>query len=181
MSVAHTAIFPPAPLRALVTKIAPILTERKQSVAVAETACGGLISAALLSVPGASAYYKGGLTLYTLPSRIAYAGWTEESVKGYSGPTPEIVVGLAKNALRTLKPTYVIGESGTAGPTGGTNRNRTPGYVALAVVSEEGEVKREVETGTSERDVNMIKFAEAALQLFLEVLQGDAKFEKASL
>ena len=84
MSVQHTPIFPPAPLRPLVSQIASILTERKQSVAVAETACGGLISAALLSVPGASAYYKGGLTLYTLPSRIAYAGWTEESVKGYS-------------------------------------------------------------------------------------------------
>ena len=84
MSAQHTAIFPPAPLRPLVSKIASILTERKQSVAVAETACGGLISAALLSVPGASTYYKGGLTLYTLPSRIAYAGWTEESLKGYS-------------------------------------------------------------------------------------------------
>ena len=84
MSTTTTAIFPPAPLRALVTQIASILTQRKQTVSVAETACGGLISAALLSVPGASAYYGGGLTLYTLPSRVAYAGWTDDNLKGYT-------------------------------------------------------------------------------------------------
>lgn len=55
------------------------------------------------------------------------------------------------------------------------------GYCALAIVSEEGEVKREIETGTAERDYNMIGFAEAALELFLEVLQGETKVEKASL
>ncbi|EJD01894.1 competence/damage-inducible CinA family protein [Fomitiporia mediterranea MF3/22] len=176
-----SSLFPPAPLRPLLTTIAALLTERKQTVAVAETAAGGLISASLLSIPGASVYYRGGLTLYTLPSRIAYAGWTEESLKGYAGPTPEIVAGLAKNAREKLDATYAIGESGTAGPTGGTTRNRTPGYVALAIASADGTVTREVETGTAERDVNMIKFAEAALKLFLEVVQGEVKVEKASL
>ena len=77
------AAFPPPPLVPLVTQIAAILTERKQTVAVAETAAGGLVSAALLSVPGASAYFAGGLTVYTLASRIAYAGWTEATLKDY--------------------------------------------------------------------------------------------------
>ena len=77
------AAFPPPSLSSLASSIAKLLTERKETVAVAETAAGGLISAALLAVPGASAYFKGGLTLYTLPSRIAYAGWTEESLQGY--------------------------------------------------------------------------------------------------
>lgn len=78
-----TTLFPSPSLQPLLSEIASILTERKQSVAVAETAAGGLISAALLSVPGASAYYSGGLTLYTLASRISFGGWTEESLKGY--------------------------------------------------------------------------------------------------
>lgn len=67
----------------LLTSISKILKERKQTVAVVETAAGGLISAALLSVPGASAYYVGGLTLYTLQSRIAFGGWTEADKESY--------------------------------------------------------------------------------------------------
>ena len=57
---------------------------------------------------------------------MAYAGWTEEIVKNYRGPTPEIVAGLADHTRKTLGASYVISESGTAGPTGGTTKNRTP-------------------------------------------------------
>ena len=77
------SVFPPPSLSSLASSIASLLIERKETVAIAETAAGGLISAALLAVPGASAYFKGGLTVYTLPSRIAYAGWTEESLQVY--------------------------------------------------------------------------------------------------
>jgi nicotinamide mononucleotide (NMN) deamidase PncC len=71
--------FPPE----ILTKISTHLITSNQKISVAETAAGGLISAALLSVPGASAYFAGGATLYTLPSRKVYAGWTEEDVKKY--------------------------------------------------------------------------------------------------
>lgn len=64
--------------------------------------------------------------LYTLESRIAYAGWTEENLKDYKGPTPDLVAGLADHTRKTLGSTYVVGESGTAGPTGGTTKNRIP-------------------------------------------------------
>jgi len=89
-------------------------------------AAGGIISASLLSTPGASGFYKGGLTLYTLESRIAFAGWSPENIKNYKGPTPEIVAGLAENVQGKLRSNYVICESGTAGPTGGDTKNRTP-------------------------------------------------------
>ena len=89
-------------------------------------AAGGLISASLLSTPGASKIYKGGLTLYTLESRIAFAGWTEETRAAYKGPTEDVVKGLAENVRGTLGATYCVCESGTAGPTGGNTRNRTP-------------------------------------------------------
>lgn len=75
--------FPPQILSPLLISVSDILKERKQTVAVVETAAGGLTSAALLSVPGASAYYVGGLTLYTLPSRIAFGGWTEADKQSY--------------------------------------------------------------------------------------------------
>lgn len=150
------------------------MTERKQTVGVAETAAGGLVSAALLSVPGASAYYAGGLTLYTLASRLAFGGWTEADRAGYRGPTPEIVAGLAAHARTALQSTYAIGESGTAGPTGGIT-NRKPGYVVVAVVTPEGEVTRAVDTGVADRQTNMVRFAEEALKLLVEVLTAADK------
>lgn len=168
--------FPPESLRALVQEVASLLKERQETISVAETASGGLISASLLSYPGASGYYKGGVTLYTLQSRIAFAGWTEESVKDYKGPTPAIVAGLAEHVRKTLISTYTVSESGTAGPTGGNTKHRTPGYVALAVSSEKGTVIREVETGLGgDREANMLRFAEEGLKLLRDVIKGEAK------
>ncbi|KAF2012219.1 hypothetical protein BU24DRAFT_322760, partial [Aaosphaeria arxii CBS 175.79] len=165
--------FPPPELRPLIEEIATLLKDRKETVCVAETAAGGLISASLLSYPGASSYYAGGLTLYTLPSRLAFGGWTDAHISSYAGPTPEIVAGLAEHARTTLGSTYGIGESGTAGPTGGEARNRRPGYVALAVSREGGEtVTREVETGRGDREGNMVGFAGEALGLLRDVIKG---------
>lgn len=183
--------FPPPALKQIVQEVATLLKERKETISVAETvplpyfslqthahesqAAGGLISASLLSFPGASGYYKGGLTLYTLESRIAYAGWTEAYLKDYKGPTPDIVSGLAEHTRKTLGSTYTVSESGTAGPTGGTTRNRTPGYVALAVTSEKGTVTREAETGSSDREENMVRFAVEGLTLVRDVIKGEGK------
>jgi nicotinamide mononucleotide (NMN) deamidase PncC len=85
------------------------------------------------------------------------------------------VSGLAEHTRKTLGSTYTISESGTAGPTGGTTRNRTPGYVALAVAGD-GETKtREVETGSSDRAANMQRFAVEALKLVRDVIKGEGK------
>jgi nicotinamide mononucleotide (NMN) deamidase PncC len=66
------------------------------------------------------------MKLYTLESRIAFAGWTQSHIDNYAGPTPDIVKGLAEHVRTTLSSTYTLAESGTAGPTGGKTRNRTP-------------------------------------------------------
>lgn len=190
-----TSSFPPSELREIVKEVATLLKDRKETVSVAETvpspaisplfsctpltplqAAGGLISSSLLSFPGASTFYKGGLTLYTLESRKAFVGWTDADTQSYKGPTPAIVTKLADNARKALGSTYTVSESGTAGPTGGSTRNRTPGYVALAVSREGGDtVTREVETGTKEREANMISFAVEALTLLRDTIKGEAE------
>jgi len=167
--------FPPEQLRRIVTEVTSLLKEREETISVAETAAGGLISSAILSTPGASKIYRGGLTLYTLESRIAFAGWTQEHITNYRGPTPEVVSGIAENIRSQLSSTYTICESGTAGPTGGSTRNRTPGYVALAIATEKGTYTREIETGTAVREENMIAFAREGLVLLWDVMKGDAK------
>lgn len=100
----------PSALKKVAAEVVQILKDRKETISVAETAAGGLISAALLSTPGASAVYKGGLTLYTLQSRIAFAGWTQRNIDEYRGPTPEIVAGLAENVREKLESTYCVCE-----------------------------------------------------------------------
>jgi len=102
--------FPPPALRQAAEDVASLLRERKETISVAETAAGGLVSAALLSTPGASRIYKGGLTLYTLDSRIAFAGWTQANIDNYDGPTPKLVEGLASSVRETLKSNYTVGE-----------------------------------------------------------------------
>lgn len=57
---------------------------------------------------------------------MAFAGWTGEAIKAYKGPTEDVVKGLAEHVRGTLKATYCLCESGTAGPTGGNTRNRIP-------------------------------------------------------
>ncbi|KIW75370.1 hypothetical protein AYO21_02262 [Fonsecaea monophora] len=162
-----SAEFPPPQLRSAAEDVASLLKSRGETICVAETAAGGLISASLLATPGASRIYKGGLTLYTLQSRIAFAGWTQQNIDNYDGPTPELVEDLAKSVRATLQGTYCVGESGTAGPTAsGKTPNRQPGYVALAVVGEKGSVNKDLDTGLgSDRQANMVAFAVAALQL----------------
>ena len=128
--MSDSSVFPPPELKQAAEEVAALLRERKETISVAETAAGGLISAALLSTPGASAFYKGGLTvrtspsvsymneavvliesqLYTLPSRIAFAGWTQENIDNYKGPTPEVVAGLASSVRSKLGSTYCVSE-----------------------------------------------------------------------
>ncbi|CAD6578151.1 MAG: hypothetical protein ASARMPRED_008554 [Alectoria sarmentosa] len=160
----------------MASEVSTLLKERSQTVCVAETAAGGLISASLLSTPGASKIYKGGLTLYTLESRIAFAGWTQDNMKAYKGPTEDVVKGLAENVRETLGATYCVCESGTAGPTGGNTRNRTPGYVALAVATQQGTSTKEADTGLGgDRKGNMVAFAVEGLKLLRDVIKGNAK------
>ena len=133
-----------------------------------------MISATLLSIPGASAFYKGGLTIYTLESRVAFAGWTQTDIDNYGGPSPGLVSGLAENVRGKLKSDYTISESGTAGPTGKSGQlNRTPGYVTIAVASAKGTKARDFDTKSNDRSANMVEFASLALELFIEVLEAD--------
>ncbi|CAG8955708.1 hypothetical protein HYFRA_00010974 [Hymenoscyphus fraxineus] len=94
----------------------------------------------------------------------------------YRGPTPDVVSFLAKNVRAKLGGTYCICESGTAGPTGGNTPNRTPGYVALAIATENGVFTKELDTGLGgDREGNMIAFAREALGFLREVIKGEAK------
>ena len=156
----------------LVQMAAPVgalLKERDQTVSVSESAAGGLISAALLSVPGASAYFVGGGTVYTQTARRGILRFNDAKVQ-MRGSTEEYAT-LAASAIRDILETdWAIGESGAAGPSG--NRYGNPaGHVALAVVGPVS-ATRIVQTGNDDREDNMWTFAQAALDLLHDTVKA---------
>lgn len=162
--------FPPPTLKRAAIEVAEILRKRGETVAVAESAAGGLISAALLSLPGASAYYSGGATLYTLKMRKEIAGWTDEMIASYKGPNVDSTLAMAEHLRKSTNATWCIGESGVAGPTG-SKAGAHAGLLSLAIAGPYPQTKI-LDTGTTERVENMLLFAEHALGFFKEVLQS---------
>src|SRR5215471_10833063 len=147
-----------------------LLVDRKQTIAIAESSAAGLISAALLAVPGASAYFVGGAVVYTRTSRTALLQIPEAALEGIRASTQEYALLLARSVRQRLGTDWAIGETGASGPTG--NRyGDAPGHVCLGV-SGPSEATRTLETGHGNRLENMYLFGAAALRLFLELARA---------
>jgi nicotinamide-nucleotide amidase len=157
-------------LLAVSERIAALLKARKETVAVAESAAGGLITAALLAVPGASAYCLGGIVIYTRQAWEAVRDFEETLLEGHRSATEPNALIRARMARDRFKATWGIGETGAAGPTG--NRYGDPAGHAWVAVSGPREQAIRVATGDTERLANMHGFASAALRLLEESLKG---------
>ena len=150
----------------LAEKIGAILKDRRENIAVAESTTGGLVSAALLSVPGASAYYVGGGVVYTLKARRAILDVPDSAFAHIKSVTEEGAMILARAARSRFAVTWAIAEIGASGPTGNRYGDKA-GHSCIAVA---GPVERSltVETGSPDRVANMRTFSTAALNLLLE-------------
>jgi PncC family amidohydrolase len=146
------------------------LAARGETVAVAETSSGGLLSAALLAVPGASAYYLGGGVLYTMAARARLLDVSDEDVAHTRSSTQEYAVVLARAVRQRLGSTWGVSESGAAGPVG--NRYGDAAGHTCVAVSGPVELVVTLETGRPDRFENMQAFAGAALTLLDEATAG---------
>jgi nicotinamide-nucleotide amidase len=154
----------------LAEQIGQLLKARSATVAVAESSAGGLISAALLSVPGASAYYLGGAVVYTRTARDALLNIPESALAGLRSSTEPYSLLLASTIRARFGSTWAVAETGATGPAG--NRyGDAPGHACLAV-SGAVDKTRTLETGSADRSSNMRAFAAAALGLLLEALSS---------
>jgi nicotinamide mononucleotide (NMN) deamidase PncC len=127
-------------------RIAAKLKTRNETISIAESSTAGLISAALLAIPGASAYFLGQELTGITPSTEAYAMLFARKIRG------------------KLATTWSVGETGTAGPTG-SRYGHAAGHSCIAVIGPNGERSITVETGKSDRLDNMRAFSIAALDL----------------
>lgn len=155
-------------LAPLAEKVAALLIARKETIAIAESSTGGLIAAALLAVPGASAYFIGGAVVYTKQSRAALLGIGDADMSGLRPSTEAYALLGARRVRDAMTATWGLGETGATGPSG--NRyGDAAGHSCIAVA---GPLDRAVtlETGSADRAANMRAFAKRALELLADVL-----------
>jgi nicotinamide-nucleotide amidase len=158
-----------APLALLAARVAASLRERGQTVAVVESSAGGLVSAALLAIPGASAYFVGGAVIYTRKAAKGLLGLTADDVVGMRAETEPYAMLVAGKIRDKLGATWGLSESGAAGPSGSPYGD-APGHVCIAVTGPNSRT-RTIETRQSDRPSNMDMFARHLLCLFDEALQ----------
>jgi PncC family amidohydrolase len=155
-------------LFALAQPLSMRLIERRETVAVAEGSAGGLISAALLAVPGASAYFLGGAVIYTAASRAGLLGIDPRDLADMRPATEPYALFLADRLRTKHGAVWGIAETGAAGPTG--NRYGDPaGHTCLAVAGPQT-ASLTFRAGSADRRANMGAFAEQALALLAQML-----------
>lgn len=150
-------------------RVASMLRDNDETVAVAEGSAGGLVSAALLSVPGASAYFVGGTVIYTVAASRAWMAGVVDVPAGMRGATETFAGYLATSVRLKVGSTWGIGEAGAAGP---ANPYGGPAGHSWLAVDGPRSATRNVLTGLDDRLDNMVAFTAAALQLFAEVLEA---------
>jgi PncC family amidohydrolase len=150
-------------LTAMGTTVGAALKASRQTLAVAESSAGGLISAALLAVPGASAYFMGGGVIYTQGARRALLRVPDEAVAGVRSSTEAYALVKARAIRELMGTTWGLSETGATGPTG----NRYGDAAGHACIAVSGPVERviTVETRSADREANMWAFARAAIEL----------------
>jgi PncC family amidohydrolase len=155
-------------LDALGAEVGALLKAKKHTIAVAESSAGGLINAALVAVPGASAYYLGGGVIYTAASRAGILGITKDEMKGMRSASEPFAKLMAARVRANLGATWGLSETGASGPTG--NRYGDAAGHACIAVSGPVEAAITVETGSAGREANMREFARRALGLLKDCL-----------
>jgi nicotinamide-nucleotide amidase len=155
-------------LGAIAEQIAAHLIERRQTLAVAESSTGGLISASLLAVPGASAYFLGGAVVYTRDARRILMDIPDEAMKGIRSASEPYAKLLASQMRTRFATDWGLSETGATGPTG--NRyGDAAGHSCIGIAGLEPSAMT-LETGSADRLANMHVFASTALNFLLQNL-----------
>lgn len=144
-------------------RIAELLRERGEKIAVADGATGGMIAASLLTVPGALDFFVGGGVVYSFRARDVLFDLPREAYKGMRGASEDYALLQARAIRDNFGSEWGIAESGSVG--GSSHPSGAPaGRSVAAVVGPEGfEFTRVTETGTDDRIANMEAFTRAAL------------------
>ena len=148
---------------------ADLLIESNQTIGIAESSSGGLISAYLLAIPGASKYFMGGSVIYTRVAQLNLLGVNDEQMEGLRASTEEYASLNARTIRELLGNTWGLSETGATGPTG----NRYGDSAGHSCIGVSGPLSRTktLETGIGQREENMGAFTKASLEFLIECLE----------
>jgi len=156
-------------------EVSQMLWEMEKTVGTAESCTGGRIAEAIMAVPGASKYFKGGIISYVNEIKESLLGVSAEVLEEKTAVCEEVAIQMVKGACKALNTDFAISATGFAGPTGGT-KDIPVGTIWLACGSPEKQVTLKVEEDHG-RDINLAIATNKAMQLFLEFLKTEEKKE----
>ena len=150
-------------------EVARRLLEASETLVVVETSAGGLLSSRLTAIPGSSAWFLGGATVYSAAARQRWLGLSGEATRAAGVVSAETALGLARAGRDSLDATWGAAETGIAGPQTGRRSTKPVGLGYAAVVGrvrgKEVERVQEISTGLDDREANRQAFADALLRL----------------
>ena len=152
-------------------EVSQLLWEMEKTVGTAESCTGGRIAEALISIPGASKYFKGGIVCYVDEIKQRLLNVDAQVLEEQTAVCEEVARQLVKGACHTLNTDYAIAATGYAGPTGGT-KDIPIGTIWLACGTPEKQITFKVEEDHG-RDINLAIATNKAMQMFLEFLKEE--------
>ena len=152
-------------------EISQMLWEMEKTVSTAESCTGGRIAEAIIAVPGASKYFKGGIISYVDEVKANLLNVSREVLEEKTAVCEEVARQMVQGACRTLNTDFAISATGIAGPTGGS-KDIPVGTIWLACGTPEKQVTLKVEEDHG-RDINLAIATNKAMQMFLDFLKSE--------
>lgn len=144
----------------------------------AESCTGGLIAAAITSVPGSSDMLYGGYVTYANAAKTAMIGVSDELLRTHGAVSEPVARAMAEGALATASADLAIAVTGIAGPGGGTDQ-KPVGLVHLALARSQATIHRRMEYGDMGRDAIRASAVRTALEMILEAVEDSRQFGKS--
>ena len=158
--------------------ISQLLWEKEKTIGTAESCTGGRIAEAIIAVPGASKYFKGGIICYVNDIKERLLGVSHDVLEEKTAVCEEVAIEMVKGACKALQTDYAIAATGIAGPAGGT-KDIPVGTIWLACGSVDNVVTLKMEEDHG-RDINLAIATNKALQLFCDFLKAEEAPENGS-
>jgi nicotinamide-nucleotide amidase len=158
--------------------VSELLWDMEKTVSTAESCTGGRIAEAIIAIPGASKYFKGGIISYVNEVKESLLGVDHQVLEEKTAVCEEVAIQMVKGACRTLNTDYAISATGIAGPSGGS-KDIPVGTIWLACGNADRVATLKVEEDHG-RDINLAIATNKAMQLFLDYLK-DENTEKVEL
>lgn len=160
-------------MQKVLEKLYEVLKRQNKTIATAESCTGGMIGAALTSLPGVSRHYGYGVVTYANEAKEKLLGVSHRTLEEYGAVSEQTAVEMAQGALKISGADIAIAVTGIAGPGGGTEE-KPVGLVYIGIATADGAVSyKNIFSG--DRNEVRTKTVIKALKLAIGTLENEKK------